>query len=163
MFPSIVAPSLRNGIDFSRLIGRISWIVFEIVSNCLQNLTCRSIDRDTFFGLVENLTRYFSSVPYFEYIYFEIVSLHTEHITVIKRKLTFPFSKSKIWPSLFLEEDTFLIFVDGIYRPFFGAERRRVGQENGQTPPSRYFSWRILPIAAPLMFIVEQVNVSLGR
>lgn len=29
--------------------------------------------------------------------------------------------------------------------------------------PSRYLSSRILPIAAPLMFIVEQVDVSLGR
>lgn len=71
------------------------------VLNCLKlppklDLSMASIDRDTFFGLVENFTRYFSSVPYFEYIYFEIVSLHTEHITVIKRKLTFPFSKSKI-------------------------------------------------------------------
>lgn len=59
-------------------------------------LSMASIDRDTVFGLVENLIRYFSSVRYFGYIYFEIVSLHTEHITVIKRKLSFPFSKPKI-------------------------------------------------------------------
>ena len=47
---------------------------------------------------------------------------------------------------------------------FSWTEKIETGQENGQTSPhDTPLPPGILPIAAPLMFIVEQVDVSLGR